>query len=62
MSNLSIPDLNGQRQRERIAAVLAMSLTLALDQLAKIFAISPDTNLVLLSGIRLSVPDAGRRR
>jgi hypothetical protein len=62
MSNQSFSDLPSQQRRERIAAVLAMGLARVLDQRSKISANSHDPSLELLSGIRLSVSEVGRRR
>jgi len=61
MSNLSFSDLPSQLRRERIAAVLALGLARVLDQRSKISANSSDPSLELLSGLRLSVSQEGRR-
>jgi hypothetical protein len=62
MSNRSFSDLPSQQRRERIAVVLALGPARVLDQRSKISANSHDPSLKLLSGIRLSVSDVGRRR
>ncbi len=62
MSNQSFSDLTSQQRRERIAAVLAMGLARVLDERSTISANSRDPSLELLSGIRLSVSEIGRRR
>jgi hypothetical protein len=62
MSNLSFSDLSISQRRERIAAVLALGLARVLDQRSKISANSRHPSLELLSGIRLSVSEVGRRR
>ncbi|MFM8573292.1 MAG: hypothetical protein ACKOAU_16975 [Pirellula sp.] len=62
MSNLSFLDLSIHQRREWIAAVLALGLARVLDQRSKISANSHDPSLELLSGIRLSVSEVGRRR
>jgi hypothetical protein len=62
MSNQSFSDLTSQQRRERIAAVLAMGLARVLDQRSKISTNSHAPSLELLSGIRLSVSEEGRRR
>ena len=62
MSNQSFSDLPSQLRRERIAAVLALGLARILDQRSKISANSRDPSLELLSGLRLSVSEEGRRR
>ena len=62
MSNLSFSDLPCQKRRERIAAVLALGLARVLDQRSRISANSHDLSLELLSGLRLSVSEVGRRR
>jgi hypothetical protein len=62
MSNRSFSDLPSQQRRERIAAVLALGLARVLDQRSKISANSHDLSLELLSGLRLSVSEVGRRR
>ena len=62
MSNQSFSDLPSQLRRERIAAVLALGLARILDQRSKISANSRDASLELLSGLRLSVSEEGRRR
>ena len=59
MSNLSFSDLPSQQRRERIAAVLALGLARVLDERSKISANFHDASLELLSGIRLSVSEAG---
>jgi hypothetical protein len=62
MSNRSFSDLPSQLRRERIAAVLALGLARVLDQRSRISANSHDLSLELLSGLRLSVSEVGRRR
>ena len=62
MSNRSFSDLPSQQRRERIAAVLALGLARVLDQRSRISANSHDLSLELLSGLRLSVSEVGRRR
>ena len=62
MSNQSISDLPSQQRRERIAAMIALGLARVLDQRSKISANSHDPSLELLSGLRLSVSEEGRRR
>jgi hypothetical protein len=62
MSNQFFSDLPSQQRREHIAAVLAMGLAIVLDQRSKISANSHNPSLELLSGIRLSVSEAGLSR
>ena len=62
MSNLSFSDLSVSQRRERIAAVLALGLARVLSQRSKISANPGNLSLELLSGIRLSVSEEGRRR
>ena len=62
MSNQSFSTLTSQQRRERIAAVLALGLARVLDQRSKISTNSRDSSLELLSGLRLSVSEVGRRR
>ena len=62
MSNQSFSDLPSQQRRERIAAILALGLARVLDQRSKISTDSRDSSLELLSGLRLSVSEVGRRR
>jgi hypothetical protein len=59
MSNQFFSDLPSQQRREHIAAVLAMGLAIVLDQGSKISANSRNPSLDLLSGIRLSMSEAG---
>jgi hypothetical protein len=62
MSNRSFSELPSQHRRERIAAVLALGLARVLDQRSRISANSRVPSLEILSGIRLSVSEEGRRR
>ena len=62
MSNQSFSDLPSKQRRERIAAILAIGLARVLNQRSKISANSRDPSLELLSGLRLSVSEEGRRR
>ena len=62
MSNQSFSDLTSQQRRARIAAVLALGLARILAQRSRISANSRDPSLELLSGLRLSVSEEGRRR
>jgi hypothetical protein len=62
MSNQSFSDLPSQQRRERIAAVLALGLASVLDQRSKISTDSFVSSLELISGLRLSVSEEGRRR
>jgi hypothetical protein len=59
MSNQFFSDLPSQQRREHIAAVLALGLARVLDERSKISANSRDPSLELLSGIRLSMSEAG---
>lgn len=61
MTNRSFADMSIQQRRERIAAVLAVSLQRVLDQRAKISASPGDLSLEFSPELRLSVsqPNAG---